>query len=199
MAHHHPPLQTKRCAPRSRTPARLLTHCLPGVREAPSSIVDQTSLAHVSQGDCEVMYMSQHHLLHQIPELQRLLAVPPYTLGRELSPTNLWLGSRGTVTSLHSYPSDNLLCQVAGYKYFRLYALDQTSKLYATTMRSKNTNAFGTSPVRVEAPAAEYPAFLEADFTEGILGPGDMLFLPKSHWHYVRSLTTSCSINFWLD
>ena len=43
--------------------------------------------------------------------LQVLLAVPPYTLGREMSPPNLWLGTRGTVTSLHSDPSDNLLCQ----------------------------------------------------------------------------------------
>lgn len=57
--------------------------------------------------------MSQHHLLHQHPALQRLLAVPPHTLGRPLSPTNVWIGTRGTVTSLHSDPSDNLLCQVA--------------------------------------------------------------------------------------
>lgn len=48
----------------------------------------------------------------QAPALQQLLAIPPYTLGRELSPANVWLGSRGTVTSLHSDPSDNLLCQV---------------------------------------------------------------------------------------
>ena len=32
---------------------------------------------------------------------------------------------------------------------------------------------------------------------EGVLAPGDMLFLPKSVWHYVRSLTTSVSVNFW--
>lgn len=34
-------------------------------------------------------------------------------------------------------------------------------------------------------------------YTEGLLAPGDMLFMPKSYWHYVRSLTTSCSVNFW--
>eukprot|EP00418_Pyrodinium_bahamense_P099474 CAMPEP_0179033678 /NCGR_PEP_ID=MMETSP0796-20121207/12224_1 /TAXON_ID=73915 /ORGANISM="Pyrodinium bahamense, Strain pbaha01" /LENGTH=602 /DNA_ID=CAMNT_0020729937 /DNA_START=67 /DNA_END=1873 /DNA_ORIENTATION=+ len=126
---------------------------------------------------CAVAYMSQHHLLHQAPELQELLAVPPYTIGRELLPVNLWLGTRGTVTSLHSDPQENILCQVAGYKYFRLYGLDQTDKLYPTMIRAKNANAFGTSPVRVEAPdESAYPAFGGAQFVEGVLEPGDMLF-----------------------
>jgi lysine-specific demethylase 8 len=42
-----------------------------------------------------------------------------------------------------------------------------------------------------------HPLFLQAKYTETILAPGDMLFIPKSHWHYVRSLSTSVSINFW--
>ena len=149
---------------------------------------------------CHGKGLSQHHLLHQHAELQELLAVPPYTVGRELSPANLWIGTRGTVTSLHSDPSDNLLCQVAGYKYFRLYGLDQTPKLYATVQRGNNTNSFGTSPVRVEAPIPpEHALFESAEYVEGILAPGDMLFLPKSVWHYVRSLTTSVSVNFWFN
>ena len=150
------------------------------------------------ESHCSVAYCSQHHLLHQHPALQELLAIPPYTVGRELSPANLWIGTRGTVTSLHSDPSDNLLCQVAGYKYFRLYALDQTHLLYATTQRGNNTNSFGTSPVRVEAPLPpEHELVREAAYVEGVLAPGDMLFIPKSVWHYVRSLTTSVSVNFW--
>lgn len=142
--------------------------------------------------------MSQHHLLHQHPALQSLLAVPPYVLGRELSPTNVWIGTRGTVTSLHSDPSDNLLCQVAGFKYFRLYDLEQTGLIHATTLRAQNTNSFGTSPVRLEAPLPpQYATAAQAPFVEGILAPGDVLFIPKSMWHYVRSLTTSVSVNFW--
>lgn len=26
---------------------------------------------------------------------------------------------------------------------------------------------------------------------------GDMLFIPSKHWHYVRSLSPSFSVNFW--
>ena len=110
-----------------------------------------------TKGSC--VYGVSPPILHFLgdAELQELLAVPPYTVGRELSPANLWIGTRGTVTSLHSDPSDNLLCQVAGYKYFRLYGLDQTPRLYATVQRGNNTNSFGTSPVRVEAPIPPEP------------------------------------------
>ena len=90
--------------------------------------------------------------------------------------------------------------QVAGFKYFRLYALSETPKLHATTLRAANTNSFGTAPIRVEAPLpAEYASAADAAFVEGILRPGDMLFIPKSVWHYVRSLTTSVSVNYWFD
>ena len=37
-------------------------------------------------------------------------------------------------------------------------------------------------------------AFAHVDF---ILGPGDALYLPSDHWHYVQSLTSSISISFW--
>ena len=28
-------------------------------------------------------------------------------------------------------------------------------------------------------------------------GPDDALFIPHGHWHYVRSLETLLSVNFW--
>lgn len=146
---------------------------------------------------CAVAYMSQHHLLHQCAPLQQLCALPPYTLGRPLHPLNVWLGTRGTVTSLHSDASENLLAQVAGHKYVRLYGLDQTPHLYASLQRG---GAFGTSPVRVEAAdLAAYPKFANAAYSEAILEPGDLLYIPKSMWHYLRALTTSTSINLWFD
>ena len=55
-------------------------------------------------------------------------------------------------------------------------------------LRSKNANAFGTSPIRVEAADAAdaYPAFSGAAYTEAILGPGDVLFIPR---RLIRALT----------
>ena len=50
----------------------------------------------------------------------------------------------------------------------------------------------------VEEPDLEaYPLYATAPSLECVIAEGDMLFIPKSHWHYVRSLTASVSINFW--
>ena len=142
--------------------------------------------------------MSQHPLFHQSAALQPLLRIPPYVLGRPLAPINAWLGTRGTVTSLHCDPADNLLLQLAGHKYVRLYAQCETPRLYARTIRARGSNVFGTSPVRVESPDLErYPGFAAAAYSEALLEPGDMLFIPKHAWHYVRALSTSVSVNIW--
>lgn len=44
---------------------------------------------------------------------------------------------------------------------------------------------------------SQFPLFLAADYKEGILQPGDMLYIPIKHWHYVRSLSNSFSVSFW--
>ncbi|KAK3261393.1 hypothetical protein CYMTET_29699, partial [Cymbomonas tetramitiformis] len=125
-----------------------------------------------------------------------LFAIPDYTLGR-LNAVNAWLGTSGTVTNLHTDESHNLLTQVAGFKYVRMYAVSEDMYLYPE-VKSGNTTTNRFSPIRIDSPDFEkYPLFAQAKYTEVILGPGDMLYMPKGIWHYVRSLSTSFSINFW--
>ena len=148
-----------------------------------------------------VAYVSQHQLFHEIPELQSLFTVPLYTLGRisvDTSAINIWLGTAGTRTSIHRDPYLNILCQVSGFKYVRIYDDDATQYLYPDVLREGNANTFTRSPVdpeRVDQKA--HPLAVKAEYVECILRPGDALFMPKNVWHYVRSLTTSVSINFW--
>lgn len=44
---------------------------------------------------------------------------------------------------------------------------------------------------------ALFPRFKEARYTEVELGPGEALYIPRGHWHYVRALTASFSVSFW--
>ena len=44
---------------------------------------------------------------------------------------------------------------------------------------------------------AKFPLLAQAEYSEAILGPGDALYMPAGVWHYVRSLETSLSINYW--
>ena len=42
-----------------------------------------------------------------------------------------------------------------------------------------------------------FPLFRDVPHLECILQPGDLLYMPSRHWHYVRSLSPSFSVNFW--
>ncbi len=72
-----------------------------------------------------------------------------------------------------------------------------SSNSLAIEESAKAQNNF-SQVVYIEDPDfSKYPLLKKAQYTEVILGPGDMLFIPSNCWHYVRSLTTSFSINFW--
>lgn len=80
-----------------------------------------------------------------------------------------------------------------GRKYIRLYSPSVTDSLYPHEGMLQNT-----SQVDVEnADGAEYPKFAQAPYMECLLESGEMLFIPKRWWHYVRSLETSFSVSFW--
>ncbi|KAI8920515.1 hypothetical protein BC831DRAFT_479363 [Entophlyctis helioformis] len=158
------------------------------------------------------MYLAQHNLLDQMPRLCRDILVPDYCYvkydhegdererrGRgegkgEGGPVlddaivNAWLGPGGTVSPLHTDPHDNLFAQVHGHKYVRLYAPDQTRALYP---HDSGTMLSNTS--RVDAVSPD----LTPEYVECVVGPGDLLLIPRGWWHYVRSLSMSISLSFW--
>ena len=122
----------------------------------------------------EVAYLAQHALFDQLPRLFEDLKVPEYTECGELEGVNAWLGTSGTVTPLHHDSYDNLLTQVVGFKYVRLYEPKETKYLYVSKVSSGGINAQGNiSPIDCERPdTAAYPLAADAAYTEAILGPG---------------------------
>eukprot|EP00873_Tetraselmis_striata_P005026 jgi/Tetstr1/425290/TSEL_015741.t1 len=148
-----------------------------------------------------VGYISQHGMFHQLRETQDDFSVPIYARGAgRLAMVNAWMGTRGTVTHLHTDEHDNLLAQVAGVKYLRLAAPENREALAASPHpRATPGNPLNWfSPVDAEAPdGAAHPAAGGVAWREVTLGPGDLLFIPRGWWHYVRALSTSISVNFW--
>ncbi|XP_044470356.1 lysine-specific demethylase JMJ30-like isoform X2 [Mangifera indica] len=80
-------------------------------------------------------YLAQHPLFDQITELRKDIYVPDYCFaGRgELRSVNAWFGPVGTVTPLHHDPHHNILAQVVGKKYVRLYPASLSEELYPYT------------------------------------------------------------------
>ncbi|XP_042300210.1 bifunctional peptidase and arginyl-hydroxylase JMJD5-like, partial [Sceloporus undulatus] len=143
-------------------------------------------------------YLAQHQLFDQIPELKDDIGVPDYCClgeGDEDDITvNAWFGPAGTISPLHHDPQQNFLVQVMGRKYIRLYSRQQSDWLYP----HEGTLLHNTSQVNVEDPDFEkFPMFKAAIFQECILSPGQVLFIPIGHWHYIRALDTSFSVSFW--
>lgn len=146
----------------------------------------------------KVAYLAQHQLFDQIPELASDICIPDYCcLGGgngENIVMNAWFGPKGTVSPLHHDPHHNLLAQVVGEKYIRIYSTSETEKLYP----HDSFLLSNTSQVDVESPDLEnFPLFGNAVYKECILTPGQMLYIPPKHWHFVKSLSVSFSVSFW--
>ncbi|XP_062579825.1 lysine-specific demethylase 8-like [Saccostrea cucullata] len=149
-----------------------------------------------SSEDIPTGYLAQHQLFDQVPEMKEDIIIPDYCyLGSEEEvDINAWFGPGGTVSPLHQDPKENFLSQVFGEKYVRLYSAEFTKSVYPhDTMLLKNT-----SQVDIENPDyVQFPLFKDACYSECILKPGEMLYIPKEYWHFVKSLSVSFSVSFW--
>ncbi|MCJ1397997.1 hypothetical protein MMC11_001193 [Xylographa trunciseda] len=169
-------------------------------------------------------YLAQHDLFAQIPSLRNDISIPDFcytdppslTVGTPLATKrtprleepllNAWFGPAGTISPLHTDPYHNILCQVVGQKYIRLYPPSQTKNLYPRGLED-GIDMSNTSQVPIELvemqleddPESEFCLFGTAPYVETILREGECLYIPVGWWHYVRSLTVSFSVSFWWD
>jgi len=167
---------------------------------APSSSVAVFPLDRTATNCTNVAYLAQHQLFNQISGLGEDVKLSPEICGKE-GPThiNMWLGTGGTRTPLHFDSYDNLFVQLVGAKYVRLYDTRETEKLYII-QRGEADYAKQGNMSAVDCEREDYcnhPLSEEARYTEIVLFPGDALYIPPRVWHYVRSLSTSASVNYW--
>lgn len=108
-------------------------------------------------------YLAQHRLFDQIPSLLKDIITPDYcalltsedeepqselpkgdgnTSSTSSAPDdiilNAWLGPSNTVSPLHHDPYHNLLAQVVGFKYVRLYHPSESKYLHPLEGRMNN-------------------------------------------------------------
>ncbi|KAH7135874.1 hypothetical protein B0J11DRAFT_426203 [Dendryphion nanum] len=220
-------------------------------------------------------YLAQHDLFAQIPSLRADISIPDYcyadvpprspsshTPNIPLPPPtpkldtpllNAWFGPSGTISPLHTDPYHNVLAQVVGSKYLRLYAPSSSAALHPRDIDENGVDMSNTSTVDLDYAMSlfpeispwnedmnnpkcensnesnnmhidkdintakprspnemkdhnprrlfesQHPGFRTSPYIEGVLGPGDCLYIPPGWWHYVRSLTPSFSVSFWFN
>jgi lysine-specific demethylase 8 len=150
-------------------------------------------LQNAEQDSFDIMYLAQHDLFDQIPQLQSFLKVPVFaTLESDQVLKNIWMGMTGTRTPLHTDPYENLFVQIVGYK--KVFLVDPRHS-HSIPRDSAASTSGNTSPLRLDdqelATDLPFPVFMV------LMQPGDMLYIPRGWWHLVLGLTRSISVSFW--
>ncbi|EFC43682.1 predicted protein [Naegleria gruberi] len=164
---------------------------------------------YVMEGNTQIGYLAQHPLFEQIHSLRKDIQEPIYCmLGElgEMSGVNAWYGPKGTISPLHTDPCDNILVQLVGHKFVRIYHPDETPHLYkrqsgilqANTSEIDNLHLLQFEEEERKILNEKFPLISKAThYWDCTLCEGDMLFIPKLYWHYVQSLSISFSISYW--
>ena len=165
--------------------------------------------------DNERGYLAQYQLFEQIPSLMDDICMPCYCTAladedlsapqdSECTPppspiVSAWFGPKGTVSPLHNDPYHNLLAQVVGSKYLRLYRGSDTQCMYPRAGPMCNNSNINLDEIleNPTEPPEQFPLFHSAKFQHCILRAGEILYIPRHYWHYVRSLEMSFSTSFW--
>ncbi|SDZ66234.1 cupin-like domain-containing protein [Pseudomonas sp. NFIX28] len=140
-------------------------------------------------------YMGNNILPAQL--LEQIQYPPYFDLSLFIAP-RIWIGPKGTLTPLHRDDTDNLFAQVWGQKSFILAAPHHRPALGTWSTAPKG----GLDGCDFNPDAPDYQRFPQArdvTFLRITLQAGDLLFLPEGWFHQVESVSTSLSVNFWVN
>ncbi|KAH6617084.1 hypothetical protein F5144DRAFT_382622 [Chaetomium tenue] len=145
------------------------------------------------------------------PEVLTAPATAETPLTADIYSSSLWLGLEPTFTPWHRDPNDNLFCQLRGFKTVRLLPPAPGLRLFKSVMAALGKQ--GASPhIRAAEmmERAERQAWRDAVWgphasqllLEAVVGPGDVLVIPKGYWHSVKSTADeagalNASVNWW--
>ncbi|WLG94279.1 cupin-like domain-containing protein [Pseudomonas sp. FP198] len=131
-------------------------------------------------------------------QLMELIKYPPYFDPSLFIPPRIWIGPKGTLTPLHRDDTDNLFAQVWGQKTFTLAAPHHREAL--GTWSTAPQGGLDGCDFNPDAPDYErFPHARDVTFLRVTLEAGDLLFLPEGWFHQVESVSTSLSVNFWVN
>ncbi|MFI1743893.1 cupin-like domain-containing protein [Thalassobellus sediminis] len=138
-------------------------------------------------------YLTLFNIFSRFPHLNEDIDLSIFTKYTKKNNVYGWIGPKGTVTGFHQDSLNNMLAQVMGRKQVVLASPKQSNSMYVS-------DKFDLGAVSSEVDINNYnkekhPKIQDVDFFSTVLEPGDVLFIPRKWWHYVKSIDMSISIN----
>lgn len=127
----------------------------------------------------------------QFPQLADDISFPKFFPPDKFFSSVFRIASKGTQLWTHYDVMDNLLIQVVGEKRVVLYSPTEVGNLYLNGDKSEVLDIDNPDTSR-------FPNFMKAHRHEGILKPGDILFIPALWFHNVIYKDFGVAVNvFW--
>ncbi|KAK9807971.1 hypothetical protein WJX73_008943 [Symbiochloris irregularis] len=148
----------------------------------------------------QYLYLAQSAMQGRDAPLSALredIRTPDCLQAQRVREVNLWMCTRGSRSSLHCDPYENLLCVVRGCKTVRLFPPAATPLLYPEPLWGEAANH---SAVDHEHPdEVRHARYAEAlqQRREVVVEAGDALYIPQGWWHQVDSADVTIAVNFW--
>lgn len=138
--------------------------------------------------DTPIPYLAEISYDEYFPDLAAELIDPPELVGERFEQRVMYFGRLvHSQIHFHSFGSAMLFC-LHGEKIVRLFAPDQTDRLYKAPHR--NFSEVTVSSVGENAYAHDeerYPDFAGAEFCEVTVRAGDVLYIPIYWWHGIQN------------
>lgn len=125
---------------------------------------------------------------------------PAWHCSKHFEPPTVWLGPQGSITPLHRDSTDNFIYQLVGCKAWTIFSPVDAPYLYMTTNSASVGGDFAPSAVDLRAPDLNlFPKFAQATPINFVLNAGECLYLPAGWGHFVKNLSVSLMVNYWLS
>jgi len=145
------------------------------------------------------LYIANEELPDNALEVLGLRA-PPYYSASDLRSPRMWLGPKGSITPLHKDGSDNFSLQVFGTKKWVLFPVRDYPFLYLKQPNARAQPGFACSRIDIRKPDHErFTLYRSARPLEVEVNAGETLYLPAGWSHYVETLTSALTVNYWVN
>jgi ribosomal protein L16 Arg81 hydroxylase len=137
------------------------------------------------------MYITANNrLIEKLPELYKAIGLlPDYIIRPPEANSFLWMGTKGSFTTMHQDLMGLINVQIVGNKKWQIVSSLDTPRVY------NNVTIFSELNTK-EIDFNKHPLMKDVKIIEVQVNEGDAIFIPFCWWHTVEALDKSISLSF---